>query len=212
MKPNAGVTLLEILVVAGIFTLAIGLSLTVLSSSRLSVTVNEAQVRSQENARTAMSWLSKELRLSTPNNAHIYSDLGTPSALTGTVLYFQVPLEMDDGTGTQVLDLTAAGELQWGSQDNLGAYTLGNFIYYYLGGPNGDRLFRATSAAEGGGVIGAGVVIAPDIASITFERDSATSELVDIEVVAEAEAMSPYGPTAPIGLNQTLRSRVRLRN
>lgn len=207
MKSDAGVTLLEILVVAGIFTLAIGLSLTVLSSSRLSVTVNEAKVRTQENARTTMNWLSRELRLSNASFVHIYSTLNIPSPnaplpITGPVVYFQIPLE---DPATRTLDLTAAGALQWGSQDNLGAYTLGNFIYYYLGGPDGNQLFRATSAALGGGVNGAGVIIAPNISSITFERDSATSELIDLEIVAEAATtVSP--------ITQTLRSRVRLRN
>lgn len=207
MKPNTGVTLLEVLVVAGIFTLAIGLSLTVLSSSRLSLNVTEAQVRAQENARTAMNWLSRDLRLSDASRAHIYSTLNIPSPnaplpITGAVVYFQTPLE-DPATGT--LDLTAAGALQWGSQDNLGTSTLGNFIYYYLGGPDGNQLFRATSAALGGGINGAGVVIAPHISSITFERDSATSELIDIEVIAETE-------TGVNPIEQILRSRVRLRN
>lgn len=196
---KSGFTLTELLVVVGIFSLIIGACFTLLSSSRLSVNIHEASIQAAESSRRAMERITRELRLSQAGRIRLYNDLVTEgSTVSGQVIYLQVPVV--DAAGELVL---ASGRLTWGTEQ-----TQGDFIYYFLGGDNNDQLFRGSCSGVGIGVSNAGVIIAPYISSISFSQGSPSSELIDVEIVGEAEYLKNPRRT----VTQTLRSSIKLRN
>lgn len=191
-----GFTLMEVLVVVGIFTLIIGVSLTLLSSSRLSTDITEAQIQVAEHARLAMDRITKELRLSHFSRVRIRNSLGFPAGeiSPGSVINFQIPKGSYDADG---LDLDPNYSLQWGS-----ATTAGHYLAYSVDGNN--QLLR-TAYTDSSGSNPTSQIIAQNIASVTFSRTSTISNLISITIVAERQI-------TPATIRQTLQSNVTLRN
>ncbi|MFC1698640.1 type II secretion system protein J [Candidatus Omnitrophota bacterium] len=206
-KNKAGFTLVEVLVVLGIFTLAFGLSFAALSTSRLSANINEAQIQAQELARRALQQITNELRSASPTRVQLFNGL-LPQAnrLSGNVVFFQVPLETPAGD----LNLTAAGDLQWGSKDVAAGYTANQWISYSaeLIDPNdpnsGWQLVKRTHPSPGGAVLST-QIICRHISDLDFTRTSPTDPEITVQLVSTVDSN-----VAP--LQQTLRTRILLRN
>lgn len=196
MRKQTAFTLTELLVVLGIFGLIATASLLILSSGRLSTGTGEAQIQATENTRLAMTYISKDLRLSSTNRVSIYADLATTSPYTGSVVYFQIPL----GSYADDIILSGTYTLIWGSED-----TANKYIYYYLGGADGDRLFRGICSSLGSGSSTGGKLIAQHISAITFSRVINNLNLINIQITAQ-------GQSASRAVTHTLHSSVKLRN
>ena len=197
---KTGFTLVELLVVTGIFTLIIGVSFTLLSTGRVSMFVNEAQIEAEENARIATNRISRELRLSRAGQVLISNNPGFIGAeiSPASVINFQIPVETPGGA----LNLAPDGSIRWGSKDADGGYTLNAYIAYYM---NGTQLERITYAnLNGSGIIGSSIV-ATHITAITFSRNAPSSNLVNIELTTQGEANTRT-------VAHTLRSSIKLRN
>ena len=196
-----GFTLVELLVVTGIFTLIIGVSFTLLSTGRVSMFVNEAQIEAEENARIATNRISRELRLSRAGHVLISNNPGFIGAEISpeSIINFQIPVETPGGA----LNLNPDGSIRWGSKDADGGYTLNAYIAYYM---NGTQLERITYAnLDGSGIIGNSIVVATHITAITFSRNAPSSNLVNIELTTQGEANTRT-------VAHTLRSSIKLRN
>lgn len=193
---QSGFTLMELLVVAGIFTLVVGGTTLMLTSSRFSVGLSDAQIEAEEHARRAMEHISKELRLSRADRVRISDTLGwTTSSTSGDVANFQIPKGIYDDD----LNLTADYLLQWGSEDNTGYY-----LAYSIDADS--QLVRTIYVnSDGTNIYGTPKIMARNISSLTFSRTSAASEVIDIEISAQVDASQGT-------VKRTLRSSVKLRN
>ncbi|MBN2097682.1 MAG: prepilin-type N-terminal cleavage/methylation domain-containing protein [Candidatus Omnitrophica bacterium] len=199
MAKQSGFTLTEIMIVVGIFALIIGGSFALLSSGQLSVSISEAQIRAEEEARRAMDKISRELRLSETGKVLIYDALGGTALAapnTGQVLFFQVPVLDVDGT----LKLNTENELTWGTED-----TENKYIVYYLDA-NSQQLLRNTCTQ---GEISTGIftdqaaTVALDISNIAFQANS--DNLFTTELTSR-------GQIGQYISSRTLRSSINLRN
>ena len=188
-----GFTLIEILLVMGIFTIITGACLTLLSTGRVSVNIADTQSQTEESARQAMNRISKELRLSQAGRVSISNNLGSATSNTsGSVINFQVPVGC-----YETLDLTDTYELKWGTENTQNAH-----ISYSLDGNS--RLLRSTYTAEDASDA-TSRIIAQNISSLNFSRSVISSSLINIVIVAQSGTASNTAP-------QILRSSIRLRN
>ena len=109
---------------------------------------------------------------------------------TGGVAITDVPADgsiYDDITFRKCVGV-AGGEIAWS----------GNTIHYFLGGANSDQLLRQ----EGDGIR----VIATDIKTLEFVRETSTPDILEVNL--EAEKNTPRGRT----LNQSLNFELKLRD
>lgn len=191
-----GFTLLEVLVVVGIFTLIIGTSFTLLSSSRLSTDITEAQIQVAEHARLAMDRITKELRLSHFSRVRISGNLKFTAAETnpGSVINFQIPV----GSYDDQLALDPNNALQWGCAANPGHY-----LAYSV---DGNHQLLRTAYTDQAGSNPTSQIIAQNIASVSFSRTSTSSNLISITLVAQRQT------AAGLLISHTLGSNVSLRN
>ena len=192
---KTGFTLIELMVVMGIFTLIIGAGFTLLSSGRLSTDISEAQIQTVGHARLAMDRISKELRLSHFSRLRISNSVNFTAAeiSPGSIINFQIPV----GSYDVALDLDGTS-LKWGSAANEGDY-----LAYQVDANN--QLLR-TAYVDVNGANPSDVVIAQNIASITFSRTGVNSNLITITIVTQRQTVSG------IAITQTLHSNVTLRN
>lgn len=199
---KSGFTVTELLVVTGIFALIIGASFTLLNTGRFSSSLTEARIHSQENAQTALQRLSRELRLSQALKLRISDDINFTAAETrpGSVVNFQVPL----GSYDDQLNLSGT-ELQWGSADPSRADELDAYLAYSVDAD--EQLIRTAYRDEAGTDIISQDIIAQNISGLSFSRDTASSERINIQVDATEEDTSS-GKT----ITQTLSFSVKLRN
>ncbi len=188
-------TVIELLVVMGIFSLIIGAGLTLFSTGRLSIHISEAHIQAQEYARQAMNRISKELRLSRPSLVYLSDSADwLTNDDSGSVVNFQIPVGSYD---ISILpQLTSDYRIRWGS-----AAAEGDHLAYSTDA--GLQLLRSTYTAFDGSDA-ATEIIAQHIASISFSRSSG-SPLIDIQIVSQVD--TAHGP-----VTHTLRSSVKLRN
>jgi len=191
-KPVTGFTLMEIVVVAGILSLAMGVMLTFLITSRTAADFSQARLAAVEYAQRAMDQIARELRYSGASHVRISHALGwTLESRPGQVINFQIPVGIYGA-----LNLTSSNWLKWGNQDTEG--------YYIAYSVNADsQLLRSTYlAANATGA--ASRIVAPHISSISFNRTDGNSDLVHVVVISRI--------TSPRETTATLEADVKMRN
>lgn len=192
---GAGFSLIELLVVAGIFSLIIGVTFTLLTAGRFSVNLTEAQILAQDHARAAMDRITRELRLSQAGLVFISNNiLWAQSSTLGSVVNFQIPV----GSYADKLDLESDGSLKWGTEDNEGAY-----LAYSLN--ENLQLLRSTFTNTDGSDA-TGRIVSPHISALTFSRPTTSSNLITITIVGQTQTARGRVVT------QTLTSSLKLRN
>lgn len=166
MNKQSGFTLLELIIVVAIFTLIMGVTFSLLSSSRLSTSITEAQIQTQETARNAMTRLTQDLRRS----SNVNSPLGVDVIDIGRGhrnLIFQVPVV--DATGELALD--DINQIQWGSKDKVDGS-----VTYEL---NTGQLTRIAQSQAGQ----VSTLIADGLSSIEYD---VTNDSIAITIISEA--------------------------
>ena len=190
-------TIIELIVVMGIFALIVGAGLTLFSTGRLSVSISEAHIQAQEQARQTMTRVSKELRLSSPSRFHLCDSVDwlTNNDAAGSVVNFRIPV---GSYAISILpSLTTDYRIRWGS-----ATTEGDYLAYSTDADL--QLLRSTYTTADGSDAST-EIIAQHIASISFSRSSASSPLINIQIVSQVN--TAHGPTT-----HTLRSSIKLKN
>jgi prepilin-type N-terminal cleavage/methylation domain-containing protein len=193
MVSLTGFTLVEVLIAVGIFGSIMGAALILLNTAKNSVNISEAQLQSKEYTQMALERIVSEIRLSRPDKVCISNTIrwASEASPSGGVLNFQLPVGI-----YETLNLTDNSGLKWGS-----AATEGYFVAYYV---SNSRLLRgAYSETDGSDVVPQ--VIAPHISSVTFSRDTPSSDLIHIEITAKSEGL--YGDVA-----QVQGADIKLRN
>lgn len=201
-----GITLLELLIVAGIMVLITTAALGLLVAAKNSADQNETQIQVKEYAQRAMDKVSKELRLSRPSFVRITNSIGWSIETTGTVdgvvkskgsvVNFQMPV----GIYTTDLNLDINYNLRWGCQD-----TVGHYLAYSLDA-NSNLIRTDYANVNGSGTISQ-TTIAPYVSSISFVRDNSSAGYITITITA-----GKAGPRKNQIISQTLISNVRLKN
>lgn len=187
------VTLVELMIAAGISLLIIGASFGMLLFGRVSVFSNEAAVKASEQARRALNKITNELRLSKPTLVLISEDLGiSHNTNDGDIVNFQIPV----GIYNNELTLNADYTLQWGSDTVVGAY-----VAYSVDGNS--NLIRSTYPADDVSNAVSSVVV-PGILSLRFTRASLSSAVVKIEIQARGRSTSQE---TEVGLTSSVRIR-----
>ena len=189
-----GFTLVELLVVMGIFTLIVGVSFSFLSTGRFSAQLTEAQLEAAERGQTALSRITRELRLSAPLRVTLSDNVSRVSSLLqGSVVNFQVPVGVYDDT----LNLTSMYDVRWGTET-----VEDSFLAYSVDAD--DQLIRSTySTINGSDAVSE--VIGQGISSLAFIRTSSSSDLLTVEITSQSEVGSKI-------LSQTVHTRLRFRD
>jgi len=191
---GAGFTIIELLVVMGIFTLIAAASFSLISTGRFSADIIESRLKLTERSHQAMSRITRELRLSSPSRVYISNTLGTTTnSLQGEVINFQIPV----GCYDNVFNLTPMHFLKWGSQAAEGA-----FLAYSVDANS--QLLRSTYTTSDG-TDASSEVIAQNISSLNFSRSASSSQLVNITISFQEQIGSQ-------AVDQTLHTGVRLMN
>ncbi|MBI4597603.1 MAG: hypothetical protein HY737_04280 [Candidatus Omnitrophica bacterium] len=180
-----GATLVEILVVALLFTLVIGSVTTIMLSSQRSSVTSAAYVHAQQQARQALDAMAEELRLARPNrppNVHmqITDTTGGINPDTHDVLRFQVGR----------FEVT---EMVWGAPDLSGDHRENWFLQYRL---NGTQLVREILNPGGILVPGGRRVLANDAQLLDFAYDQ-DSRMATVRLqIRQAAGQMAGGPAA----------------
>lgn len=188
------VTLIELMIAAGISTLIIGASLTILFSGRASILHNEGLILSSQQARASLDRLGRTLRLSQASKTFISNQLGmTINANSGTVINFQIPV----GSFSANLDLTSDACLKWGSntQEN-------NYMAYSIDTNN--NLIESTYTQINASDVSS-TIVSPSIQFISFHRENNSSNLITVKITTR-------GNNSRNTLEKALVSFIKLRN
>ncbi len=185
-------TFLEMTVSTVIFSIIVASIFTAIYTGRLYWRVGASQLDVQQQARQALSFISKELQQSRPGTGRLCSGCAAVAIIEGlpandnpyNSVTFRIPQD-NNGDGT-VLD-SDGYVVEW-SPDKI-TYSLVN-----------DQIIRSTSA-------GASKVLANKIYSLQFIRNSGAPKLITIIVTARKTI---EGTSEPV--EYTLRSMVQLRN
>lgn len=179
-----GLSLLEILVAVGIFSIIIVAAFGVLISGRRAFETGDVQIEVEQEARRAVDYMSKELR-----QASSVKITAPAEGASGSSVTFEVPYDVD-GDGDVINSL---GGIEW-SNDSGG---IGTITYSLASG----QALRNLS-------LGGQTVLANRISALTFNRPLG-KDIVEISLTAEKYALKGFtSPTITISLN----AQVKLRN
>jgi len=171
-------TLIEVMVVAFIFTIVIGASYALMNSGRVGWNSGNTKIELQEDMRDAMNEMVEDLSDSAP----LQSLIGAG----GTSITFQVPVDQN-GTGTwEDIDgdgavdfyfqdtLDATGNIRWGAylrreDASVAGIRQGRSIVYLLVAVVGNTELRRR-VVTAAGVVLEDIAIANDIQALTFTR------------------------------------------
>lgn len=157
-KSSAGFTLLEVLMVVGLFSLILGLVLGVFLTGQLAWGRGQTQIGLQQQVRWGMEAMVRELNLSSQSRLRIIN----PNRLT-----FQGPLNAANpgGDSRSRIDIDNHGNLVWGADA-----TPNNWIEYIV---VNNELRRRVVPAVGAAFISE-TTLARHIQSVTFLPDQAS--------------------------------------
>ena len=207
-KKNGGFTLVEVLVVLGIFTLITAAIYGILAAGRRSWLVGEASLTTQQEARLGLDKITRELRPSTPARVTV--------AAGNNTVRFDIPIDADgDGfldiiPGTSVI-VYGADDLD--DSDSDGAlWEQGWQIEYQIDAVNGQIIRRVLDGAAA--VVNQRIVVNNINPLLTnFQTDSGGTvpvEVVNINLTTEINTIQGRPINPPI--QTTLRTTVNLRN
>lgn len=200
-QDKRGFSLIELMVVLGIFTLIIGVGLALVSTGRLSVDVGEAKIQAEQEARLSLDKISRELRLSRASKIRISDTISFTGAETrpGAVINFQIPI----GSYAEQLDLTDDHMLKWGAE-RAGVPDPERWVIAYSLNPDTDQLIRTTYDRDHPADAQT-QVIASNITALSFDRSDISSSLITITITGSVR-------TAHDPIEQSLTSHIKLRN
>lgn len=216
---NKGFSMMELLVVVGIFVLMMAATLGLLISTKYSTDLNEAQIQVKETAKMAIEKIAAEIRLSRPGKIRITNAIGWPtgndttiqgpndtpisegglggaSISQGNSINFQIPTKIYDAA----LDLSASYNLKWGCANPQGGE---NIEGHYLNFSEHDHnLIRHDYDTNGRIQL---KTIATNISSLMFSRDDTNSSVIKIDLTSTVNAR--HGTQS-----QTLTSYIKVMN
>jgi len=198
-------TLIEMMVVAFIFTIVIGASYALMTSGRIGFNTGDTKIELQEDLRDAMDEIVEDLSDSAPLQATV--------GVGGASITFQVPVDQN-GTGTwEDLDgdgiadyylqdtLDATGNIRWGAylwreDASVAGTRQGRSVVYLLvpAATNNELRRRVITAAN---VVVEDVTLANDIQALTFTRTA--NDVITVAINGNKTTADRY----PINYNLT---------
>ena len=112
-KSCSGFTLVELLMVVGLFSLILGSTMGVFLTGQMAWNTGQASIEIQQQARYGINAMVRELNLSQHNKV---------KGINAGTLALQVPLNAatEGGDGRSRIDIDASGNLVWGADGNQG--------------------------------------------------------------------------------------------
>ena len=159
-KSCSGFTLVEVLVVVGLFSLILGSILGVFLTGNMAWNVGQANIGLQQQTRYGLYAMVRELSLSQQNNVRI---------INPNTLRLQVPLNAANpgGDGRSRIDIRS-GRLIWGADANQG-----DWIEYRV---ENNELKRKVFNQSAGGLQQAETTLARDIQTVIFRADQISTD------------------------------------
>lgn len=187
MKKGFG--LVEMLVVAAIFTFIITAVFNVLLTGSRGFETGDVQIEVEQEARRAIDYMVKELRQTNANK------ISTPaSGMSASIITFEIPCDVDaDGDV-----ISATGGVEW--SNDAGANRIGTITYSMSGG----QILRALS-------LGGQAVLANRITALSFNRPLG-KDLIEISLTAEKYALKGFSSAGNPKVTINLNSQVKVRN
>ncbi|MFA5272474.1 MAG: hypothetical protein WC412_09100, partial [Candidatus Omnitrophota bacterium] len=184
------VTIMELLVSFGIAVLIIGAALVFFLTTQFSLVRMEALIHGEEQARSVLSRITSELRLSNAYHITIYNTTGGSDNLIGDAVRFQIPV----GSYSDDIYLSSSLAIAWGSNS-----VADNHIIYSL--TDDKTLTRKES--DGANIV-SNITLARGIKSLIFRRTSSSSNQITVQIDVWGDA--------GLNLTRAIKSSVSLRN
>lgn len=190
LQVRSGLTLVEMLVVMGIFGVLLAVVSMSMVMSHRSYVSSEAYVTVQQEARRALDNMVKELR-----------EAGGTIAAVGAQLDFQVAL------GYNLAPPCPLNAVCWGARDQNGTVQFGWSLRYRV---NGTQLVR--EIRDAGGVVQPGTrVLANYVSQLSFVYVGGTTRTLTVQLQVQRTSPQLGGGSMALGLNP-LVVQIKLRN